>query len=978
MYLNIHSQYSLRYGTVSIENLVEQAKRHGVEQMALTDINNSTGAMEFIRTCMDAGIKPITGIEFRRAEQLLYIGIACNREGMKELNDFLSFHNLNSLELPDKPWEFQNAYIIYPYLHHDHPLKDNEFLGISYQYLGKLFGKPLSLIKHKLVVLQTVTISNRTEHRLHEYLRAIDLNTLLSKVNDRDRCHKDEMFMPVDKVREYYSLYPFIIHNTEKLMNDCSSSFEKGSKNRKTFTGSPRDDKDMMEKLALEGMEYRYGRSNREALKRVKKELRVIDEVAFSAYFLITWDIIRYSMSKGYYHIGRGSGANSIVAYCMRITDVDPIELDLYFERFLNRQRSSPPDFDIDYSWDEREDVQDYIFKKYGSKHTALLGTMSTFKDRSIIREIGKVMGLPVSEIDGFTDSVKASQNRNDPTFQKIMAIQSFMKDMPNQRSIHAGGILISEEPITYYTALDLPPKGMPTVQWDMYEAEAIGYEKFDILSQRGIGHIKEAVNLILENQKVKVDVHLARSFMSDPKINAQLKTGDTIGCFYIESPTMRQLLKKLRCETYLTLVAASSIIRPGVATSGMMKSYIRNFHDPGNVKYLHPVMEEHLKETFGVMVYQEDVIKICYHYAGLDLSDADVLRRGMSGKYRSKKEFDRLVQCFFDRAKEIGRDEETTQEVWRQVSSFAGYSFSKAHSASFAVESYQSLFLKTYYPLEFMVAVLNNYGGFYQRWVYVHELKKAGANVYLPCVNQSEAKVCIKGTDAWLGFIGLQGLENHYIELIPNERNANGCYLDLADFIKRTAITLNQAIILIRIGALGFTGKNKKELLWEVHNYLGSKTILKQNTELFCIEAKEFYLPELQTSVLEDAYNELELLGYPVTLTMFDLMKSAYRGDALADDLLKHVGKTIKLVGNYVCEKTVYTKNNKKMWFGTFLDKHGNFLDTTHFPASTPVYPFRGKGCYLISGKVVEDFGFPSIEVLQFAKLPIKDNPVI
>ena len=276
------------------------------------------------------------------------------------------------------------------------------------------------------------------------------------------------------------------------------------------------------------------------------------------------------------------------------------------------------------------------------------------------------------------------------------------------------------------------------------------------------------------------------------------------------------------------------------------------------------------------------------------------------------------------------------------------------------------------------MVAVLNNYGGFYQRWVYVHELKKAGARVHLPCVNQSEAKVCIKGTDAWLGFIGLQGLENHYIELIPNERNANGCYLDLADFIKRTAITLDQAIILIRIGALGFTGKNKKELLWEVHNYLGSKTIPKQNTELFCTEAKEFYLPELQTSVLEDAYNELELLGYPVTLTMFDLMKSAYRGDALAEDLLKHVGKTIKLVGNYVCEKTVHTKNNKKMWFGTFLDNRGNFLDTTHFPDSTPVYPFRGKGCYLISGKVVQEFDFPSIEVIRFAKLPIKDNPVI
>ncbi|WP_395801890.1 DNA polymerase III subunit alpha [Daejeonella sp.] len=977
MYLNVHSQYSLRYGTLSIENLIDQAKAFGIEQMALTDINNSTGATEFIRNCHEKGIRAITGIEFRRDNKLLYIGIARNREGMKELNDFLSFYNLNSMSLPDCPWDFQNAYIIYPYSQDHPPLKDNEFLGIPYRELSKLFGKPIAHIQEKMVALQPVSVSNRLEHRLHTYLRGIDLNTLLSKIGDYDRCHEDEILLSPEKIKERYSSYPFIIQNTEKLMNDCSSTFEKGSKNRKTFTGYAKDDKDLLEKLAMEGMEYRYGRSNKEALKRIKKELQVIDELHFSAYFLITWDIIRYSMARGYYHIGRGSGANSIVSYCLRITDVDPIELDLYFERFLNRQRSSPPDFDIDYNWDEREDVQDYIFKRYGSKHTALLGTMSTFKDRSIIREIGKVMGLPKQEIDSFSDPTRFSENRDNPTFGKILAIQNMMQDMPNQRSIHAGGVLISEEPITYYTALDLPPKGMPVVQWDMYEAEAIGYEKFDILSQRGIGHIKEAIQLIAENQQKKPDIHDVKSFMKDPTINAQLKRGDTIGCFYIESPAMRQLIKKLGCENYITLVAASSIIRPGVSSSGMMKTYIQNYHDPENVKYLHPVMKEYLQETYGVMVYQEDVIKICYHYAGLDLTDADVLRRAMSGKYRSKKEFDRLVQRFFDRAKEIGREEEITQEVWRQVSSFAGYSFSKAHSASFAVESYQSLFLKTYFPLEFMVAVLNNYGGFYQRWLYVHELKKAGAKVHLPCVNNSEAKVSIKGKEAWLGFIGIQGLESRFVELIPAERKANGPYRDLGDFIKRTSIHLEQAIILIRLGALRFTGNNKKELLWEVHNYLGSKTIAKQSSELFHSEAKEFYLPELESSNVEDAYNELELLGFPLTMDMFDLVKTSYRGDVMANELSEHIGKTIRTVGNYVCEKPVRTKSNKKMWFGTFLDKDGNFMDTVHFPLSTPAYPFRGKGCYLIEGKVVEEFDFPSIDVKKFGKLGIRDNPV-
>jgi DNA polymerase-3 subunit alpha len=256
----------------------------------------------------------------------------------------------------------------------------------------------------------------------------------------------------------------------------------------------------------------------------------------------------------------------------------------------------------------------------------------------------------------------------------------------------------------------------MPTVQWDMYEAERIGFDKYDILSQRGIGHIKQAIKLVEENQQRKVDIHQVKKFMSDPVVNAQLRSGNTIGCFYIESPAMRQLIKKLNCDNYLVLVAASSIIRPGVASSGMMGEYIRFHHDPSKVKYLHPVMEDQLRETYGVMVYQEDVIKVCIHFAGMDGTDADILRRGMSGKYRSKTEFDRLVERFFQEAKKLGRPDDLTAEIWRQVSSFAGYSFSKAHSASFAVESYQSLYLKTYYPREFMVAVLNNYGGFYNR----------------------------------------------------------------------------------------------------------------------------------------------------------------------------------------------------------------------------------------------------------------------
>lgn len=980
MYLNVHSWYSLRYGTMSINKLIEEASSRGITRMVLTDINNSTGAMEFIRKCRESQhINPICGIEFRQSKKLLYICISRNREGMRELNDFLTEHNLKKRILPDQPPLFRNAFVVYPF-GYEEPLKPNEFLGIRAEELHLLYNKDIKGIKDKLLVLQPVFVSDRIEYRLHQYLRAIDLNTVLSKVEPKDKCRETDIFLKPGELEAKFAKYPFILDNTRNLMDQCHMDFpqEQAKLNKKTFTGNQRDDRDLLEKLTREGMVYRYGKNNKEVQKRLQYELKVINDMNFCSYFLITWDIIRYSMSRGYYHVGRGSGANSVAAYCLRITDVDPIELNLYFERFLNEQRSSAPDFDLDFSWDEREDVQDYIFKRYGSMHTALLGTITTFRDRSVIREIGKVMGLPKAEIDAFTDRSKELQNRNDKTFQKIMTIHGLMSEMPNQRSIHAGGILISEEPMSYYTALDLPPKGMPVVQWDMYEAEKIGYDKYDILSQRGIGHIKQAVNLVRQNQQRQIDIHKVKDFMTDPILNERLKKGDTIGCFYIESPAMRQLLCKLRCDRYPVLVAASSIIRPGVASSGMMSNYIRYHHHPEDVTYIHPVLKEKLSETYGVMVYQEDVIKVCIHFAGMDGADADVLRRGMSGKYRSRLEFDRLVDRFFDGARNLGRPDNTIKEVWRQVSSFAGYSFSKAHSASFAVESYQSLFLKTYYPVEFMVAVLNNYGGFYTRWLYVHELQKTAARVHLPCVNHSDDVVNVKGTDCWLGFIGIQGLENKLVSIIPEERRLNGPYMHLEDFVKRTGIGLEQCIILIRVGALRFTGKDKKELLWDIHTLLGSKVKPLNESELFEVNKKRYQLPELITTALEDAYHELELLGFPLSLSMFDLLKTRFRGNLMATQMSAHVGSVVRMVGLYVCEKTVHTKSNKKMWFGTFLDVNGDFFDTVHFPGSTPSYPFRGAGCYLIEGKVVEDFGYASLDVIRFAKLEIKGNPVM
>jgi DNA-directed DNA polymerase III PolC len=972
MIITSHSFFSLRYGTIPLEKLVEEASKLGLSSLALTDINNSSACLDFVKYCFEKNIKPVIGIDFRHNNHYLYTGIARNMEGFHELNEFLTEYKLTEKPMPSSAPDFSDVFVLYaPGNKTVNQLRDNEFIGVRPWEINKMVTNGYSQNPAKFIAQYPVTFLNLGEFDIHRHLRAIDKNTLLSMLSPDQLARPEEILLPVDKIIRLYAPFPEIVKNSEHLCNECSIVFDfKVNKNKSRFTTSRNDDQLLLEKLAFEGMSYRYGKHCVVARKRIKEELEIINKLGFAAYFLITWDIVRYSMSRGIYHVGRGSGGNSVVAYCLKITDIDPIELDLYFERFINPKRSSPPDFDIDYSWKDRDEVQDYIFKRYGQKHTALLGAISTFQESSIIRELGKVYGLPRNEIDLLVDHPKAAPDANQIT-RKIADLSGRLLNFPNIRSIHAGGILISEKPITCYTALDLPPKGYPTTQWDMYSAEVVGFEKLDILSQRGIGHIKEAVDIIYENRKIVVDPHDIAKFKTDEKVRNMLRIGETNGCFYIESPAMRGLLKKLQCDNYLSLVAASSIIRPGVAKSGMMKQYIYRFHHPNDFQYLHPVMEEQLKETFGVMVYQEDVLKVCHHFADLDLADADVLRRAMSGKYRSKKEFEKIVEKYFVNCAAKGYPENIVLEVWRQIESFAGYSFSKAHSASYAVESFQSLYLKTYYPLEFMVAVINNFGGFFRTWVYVNEARRYGALINLPCINRSNNNTCIHDKEIFFGFVHLANLEGKTISAILEERNRVGLFKDLNDFVSRVNIGIEQIIILIRIGAFRFTGKAKKILLWEAHMLVNKTKPEPKPLTMFNVERKQWNMPDLPESSIEDAYDEIELLGFPVTMSHFDLLKTTFRGEVLARDLIKHVGKKVRLVGDLVTIKYVYTVKNEIMNMGCFFDAEGEFFDTVHFPDSLKKYPFAGYGIYLILGVVSEEFGFPSVTVEKLAKLP-------
>lgn len=985
MYLNCKTYFSFKYGTFSTNQLVEQAVNHGVATLALTNINTTYDSWEFVKLCGKAGIKPVLGTEVRNGDKLLYILIAANNAGLTWIHSFLSKYWLQKdpqkkhpefpepsgdLKLFEEAWD---GFVVYPLgAKALDQLLPHERIGILPSEINKLFSLDWKPYADRLVIRQPVTIQNKKYHNLHRLLRCIDNNILLAQLKPEQCCDPGETFLPPDELLQKFRRHPFMVTNTYKLLDACNIEMDYATdKNKQVFGGSADDDRILLEKLARDGFESRYGKDNKGAWARLEKELKVINDLGFNSYFLINLDIIRYADSRRFYHVGRGSGANSIVAYCLGITNVDPVKLNLYFERFLNPERTSPPDFDIDFSHKDRDEIFDYIFKRYGRNHVALLGSFPTFKRDKINFELGKVFGLP-------EDEIKAMRYASGPVDEITNLIYQYGKLMygfPSNPSLHPCGVLITEKPINNYCALFMPPKGFPTAMMDMFTAEDVGINKYDILSQRGLSHIRTAQQLIKEHHNIWVNIHDAERFMADPVVARQIKDANTIGCFYIESPAMRQLLKKLRCDDYITLVAASSIIRPGVAQSGMMREYIQRYHNREQINYIHPLFAEHLGETFGVMVFQEDVIKIAHYYGGLSLGKSDILRRAMSGKYRGNNQFQMIKQEFIRSAADLGRNPADTLEVWRQMESFGGYSFNKAHSASFAVESYMSLYLKTYYPREFMVAVINNFGGFYSSELYFIELLKTGATIKPPCVNKSNILTCIQDDIVYAGFVHVKDLREQLMGDLLKERERNGAYIDLQDFVRRVNPGLAQVEILISVGAFAFTGRSKKQLLWEA-NVLKPKPSDKGNNTslLFAPGGVTFQQTQQTDHPLDDLYDQMENLGFPLT-NPFNLVDADPAVFIRAQDLAQYHSQIVTVLVYFITRKTAVTKNDDQMYFGTFLDHELNWIDTVHFPDSAKNCPLQTAGFYKITGKVTVDFGVYSVEAHRMEKIAYKQR---
>ena len=584
--------------------------------------------------------------------------------------------------------------------------------------------------------------------------------------------------------------------------------------------------------LSYAGLARRVRNVSLAYVGRLERELDVIVRMGFAGYFLVVEDIVRFARAEGIPNIGRGSGAGSLVSYCLHMTHVDPVAEGLYFERFLNPERRNPPDIDLDFSWRERDHVIRHVYDTYGDANVCMIATHNTFSARSGFREMAKAMGVPEEEVsvlaraiphtsfDRFEEALRTRpEARGAPLgegpWREILAAARWVDGLPRHLSVHCGGVVVSPVPLTRRLALERAAKGVAITQCDMFDVEALGLIKIDLLGNRSLGVLTDAVAAVRDHTGTAPPVFPPERAYGDLKTNHLMAGGRTMGCFYVESPGMRQLLRRLRTRTFADLTAVSSIIRPGVAESGMMEAYVARRLGEEPAAYAAPGLEPILRETFGVMVYQEDVIRVAHEFVGLTLGEADLMRRAMSGKYRGRSEMEALEGAFLAKGRARGVSDEALAELWRQIRSFAGYAFCKAHSASFAQLSYQVAFLKAHHPAEFFAALVNNQGGFYGTAAYVEEARRWGLSILPPDVNVSEMDFAGKGNLLRCGFFTLRGVRPGAVDALFEERG-EAPYRSFDDLLSRLRrrVRPDEIEVLVRAGACDGFGMPRGTLL--------------------------------------------------------------------------------------------------------------------------------------------------------------------
>ncbi|MFO0701116.1 MAG: DNA polymerase III subunit alpha [Nitrospira sp.] len=984
VHLHTHSSFSPMWGVPTLDALCQAAQSQGQDYLALTDTNGLYGAIRYLEVAHEHGLKPILGAELV-SDQHRAVLLAKNVTGYGNLCRILSARHCDaSFEFIETVTRHRTGLVLLS----DDPVALTAWQAESAEDLyveltpGPTLQNAVALsrrLRLPPVATTRAAFLHPTDYQAHRLLRAIAENTTLSRLKPDHCALPSHWLMPEPMLARHLPHVPEAIANTRQIAEQCHTDWDFKQTIFPSFRQlSSNAAFEMLRRKTYDGAIWRYGALSPVVRERIEKELTVICDKGYADYFLVVDEIVRQAPRT----CGRGSAAASIVSYCLGITHVDPIKHNLFFERFLNPGRHDPPDIDVDFPWDERPAILDWVFKQYGHQHAAMVANQNTLATRAALREIAKVYGLPAGEIskvlnfldrradfvevqpgmtvkDWARDVCRALNLRN--PWAEILCWSVQLDGHFRNLGLHPGGVVLVPDEIRRYVPVEISASNLPVIQWEKDQTEEAGLVKIDLLGNRSLAVIRDAIAAVARNTGRVID-YATWDPITDPATNDLIRRGETMGCFYVESPATRLLLKKLWggmpperravADVFGYLVVVSSIIRP--AANVFADEFVRRAHGQRYLS-LHPLLDEVLAETHGIMVYQEDVMNVAVALGGFSVEDGDQLRKVLSKKHKERQLRDYQRQ-FYQGARARGVECRVIDAIWAMTMSFAGYSFCKPHSASYAQVSFKSAYLRAHHPAEFIAAVVSNQGGYYSTFAYLSEGRRMGLTILPPDINASSWPYIGSGKTVRVGFMQIKGLQEDLVKRIIAEREANGPYRSLSDFLHRTKPDIAQVKLLIKAGCCdSIAGElTRPALLWRL--------LASQATK------PPGYIPiPAEYSAQKKLHHELTLFGFPLQCHPLDLFKDSLAAtpSILAKDLDQYVGKEVTLIGWLLTEKIVSTKKGEPMEFMSLEDQTGMY-DATVFPTTYRTYChlLATNQAYVVTGLVEEHFSTVTVAV--------------
>ena len=984
IHLNTHSIYSKMNGLLSLNDLIKLCKKSSMKKIALTDVNGLWGFIRFVQSARNYDIDPIAGSNIITAMDEIVILVE-NQNGYENLCRIISDIHKNFNQsianviknkstglffISSNQATLESLKKVVPNTHLFVELRP----GLEEIVIHTLSKK----LKLEIVATGDVYFKSPDDWNAHKMLRSIYYNTTKNNLKFSQYKTSKHWFRTENQMVDLFPNSLHALNNSYYLADRCKTDW---SFMNTIFPGLSLKDTYQSNKVLKEkvyrGAKKRYKELNDLTCSRIEYELDLINQKGFSPYFLIVEDIIKQTNST----IGRGSAAASVVSYCLFITQVDPIRHTLHFERFIHSEREDMPDIDIDFPWDERENILDYVFKKYGEKRTAMVSNQVFLKPRSAIREVGKVYGISNEEINNITKRIGWYRSpkkleewvESDPKFSNLdldETIISILQDSEKiigvfrNSSVHPGGVVIVPDEIQKYVPVLKATKGVQIVEWEKDQVEDSGLLKIDILGNRSLSVVRDTIKQVnlnyggSESGNKYFNYHSIQP-IGDFKTTEMMKKGKTMGVFYIESPATRQLLSKSGTVDFEHVVIYSSIIRP--AANRFTNIMLSRIHGE-EWSLVHPDLE-FLRESYGIMVYEEQVSMAVMKMAGLKYSEAELLRKTMS---RSSMEHlvDPWKKKFTNNSLRRGYSEEVIKKVWEMIESFVGYSFCKPHSASYAMLSFTCGYLKAHFTAEFLASVISNRGGFYSSYAYMSEARRFGIKIIKPSINKSYYEWRGYKNKIIMGFMSIKKLQKKAVSIILDERKA-GHFESLDNFLVRTELDLADAMSLTNAGCFNDLALDHthQEIAYKVAGYY------LQNTNKTILSGTPFRNQIASEDLLK---LELESFGYPVSIHPISVYRPIMSRRIIhARDIAYHYGKIIYLMGICITRKESITKKSQPMQFLT-LEDETDIYECVLFPDTFKEFGdlLNWEKLFIIRGLVEKSFGVHSITIQKMASI--------